>query len=175
LVVDCAGVPGGTAFVDGCGICAGGTTGIIPNPDADLDVLLDCADNCPALYNPLQEDFDLDGHGDLCDNCPWLSNPDQADADGDGVGDVCDVIGIPELGRVPVFTLHPNPTSGLVFFQWSDRSAQRVVLYDVLGSRVKDLPWTGSMDVSDLSTGTYVVVVEDRDGRVMARARLVRD
>ncbi len=161
--------------MDGCGVCAGGTNGVVPNPDADLDALLDCVDNCPALFNPIQEDFDIDGHGDLCDNCPWLSNPDQADSDGDGVGDVCDVIGIPELARLPVLTLHPNPSSGLIFFQWSDRSAQRVIVFDVLGSRVKELPWALSMDVSDLAMGTYLVVVEDRHGRALARARFMRD
>ncbi len=30
-VNDCAGVPGGTAAIDACGVCAGGTTGIVPD------------------------------------------------------------------------------------------------------------------------------------------------
>ncbi len=30
-IEDCKGVAGGTAAIDGCGVCAGGTTGIVPN------------------------------------------------------------------------------------------------------------------------------------------------
>lgn len=75
-------------------------------------------DNCPFVYNPLQEDSDddlvgdscdicpgfddnidtdLDGYPDGCDNCPNLYNIDQTlDVDGDGVGDLCDNCGITE-------------------------------------------------------------------------------
>jgi hypothetical protein len=66
------------------------------------DGFLDSEDNCPATYNPLQEDGDGNGIGDACedfdgdgvvnswDNCPVLSNSRQRDQDGDGEGDVCD-------------------------------------------------------------------------------------
>jgi len=47
-------------------------------------------DNCPFVYNPMQEDLDNDTVGDVCDNCPAVFNPDQTDTDGDGIGDVCD-------------------------------------------------------------------------------------
>jgi len=74
----------------------------------------DCPDdNCPAVYNPDQEDTDLDGIGDSCDtctdtdgdgygdpgyalntcdddNCPDIWNDDQGDQDLDDVGDSCD-------------------------------------------------------------------------------------
>ncbi len=46
-------------------------------------------DNCPAVYNPLQEDVDGDEFGDSCDNCPFVYNPLQEDTDQDGVGDSC--------------------------------------------------------------------------------------
>jgi hypothetical protein len=60
-------------------------------PDNDGDGVGDDADNCPNLFNPLQEDVDDDGVGDACDNCVYRYNPCQEDADGDGVGDVCEM------------------------------------------------------------------------------------
>jgi len=59
-------------------------------PDRDGDKHGDSCDNCPDLYNPLQEDSDGDGIGDACDTCPTVANPDQKDSDGDGIGDACD-------------------------------------------------------------------------------------
>ncbi len=64
-------------------------TGIIV--DSDGDGIGDDVDNCPALYNPGQDDVDFDGIGDVCDNCPDVANPGQEDVDGDGVGDACDI------------------------------------------------------------------------------------
>ncbi len=46
-------------------------------------------DNCPAVYNPAQEDTDSDSVGDSCDNCVGVYNPGQEDANEDGVGDAC--------------------------------------------------------------------------------------
>jgi PKD repeat protein len=47
-------------------------------------------DNCPLIFNPLQEDTDNDAVGDSCDNCPEMINSDQADEDFDLIGDLCD-------------------------------------------------------------------------------------
>lgn len=58
--------------------------------DLDNDGIPDSADNCPNVYNPLQEDTDGDGVGDICDNCVTIPNPMQEDTDGDGIGNVCD-------------------------------------------------------------------------------------
>ncbi len=80
-------------------------TGFRSGIDRDEDNILDGDDNCPANYNPLQEDdntngigniceppdFDSDGIVDALDNCPLLANANQLDTDNDGLGDVCDV------------------------------------------------------------------------------------
>jgi hypothetical protein len=94
---DCAGVAGGTAFVDGCGICAGGTTGITPNPDADSDGTLDCNDACPNDPNKIaagtcgcgvaDTDTDGDGTADCLDLCPNDPNKIAAGVCGCGVAD----------------------------------------------------------------------------------------
>ncbi|MBS1583425.1 MAG: thrombospondin type 3 repeat-containing protein [Bacteroidetes bacterium] len=173
--VDCSGTIDGTAFIDGCGQCAGGTTGVEPDPDADLDTVLDCVDNCPSLSNPTQADMDGDGFGDLCDNCPWIANPDQLDTDGNGTGDACDLASVRELGGIPAVALRPNPTSGLVTFGWSGEPAVDVALYDVTGALALRTAFTGTMDLSALAAGTYTVVLHGRDGRPLARARLVKD
>ena len=95
-----------------------------PPPDGDGDGIPDDADNCPAVYNPLQEDADGDGVGDACDacpldpdndldgdgvcgdvdNCPAVYNPLQEDGDGDGIGDACDSPAGPVLNEFSAST-----------------------------------------------------------------------
>jgi hypothetical protein len=74
------------------------------------DGIPDACDNCPAVYNPGQEDSDekqicnvlpesmgggtkcamqSDGYGDACDNCPHVFNPGQEDSD---LGTDCHVL-----------------------------------------------------------------------------------
>lgn len=68
--------------------------------DSDGDGVLNKDDNCPYVFNPLQEDDDHDDVGNVCDNCRYIPNGkaqeniagvgNQLDSDGDGVGDACD-------------------------------------------------------------------------------------
>jgi hypothetical protein len=82
-----------------------------PLDDIDHDSICGDVDNCPSLFNPLQENADLDATGDFCDicpndslddldgdtvcgdvdNCPATFNTEQTDQDLDGQGDSCDV------------------------------------------------------------------------------------
>ena len=151
IPVDCAGTPGGTAFIDSCGTCAGGTTGVEPDPDSDGDSFLDCLDNCPGTWNP-----------------------DQLDSDGDGVGDVCDDdVGILDHHGAPAFLVHPNPTTGLVHLSFSSPEARRITLLDLSGAVVLDAPFSSVVDLSRLAQGTYVLTVLDGSGRPLGRSRIV--
>lgn len=57
--------------------------------DADLDGVLDSADNCPDDANTTQTDTDIDGLGDACDAFPNDAT-ETVDTDSDGVGDNTD-------------------------------------------------------------------------------------
>ncbi|HEU5181328.1 MAG TPA: hypothetical protein VFW45_11075 [Candidatus Polarisedimenticolia bacterium] len=70
--------------------------------DSDGDDAPDNLDNCPAFYNPNQDDADSDGRGDGCDNCEFDPNFDQVDTDHDGLGDACDTGANPILSDVAI-------------------------------------------------------------------------
>ncbi len=98
-----------TDCVDAGGLCLEGGLCLLPGdsdgdglPDAcedddDGDGVIDTADNCPGVANPVvapaaaQADSDDDGFGDACDLCPEAADADQLDSDGDGLGDACDL------------------------------------------------------------------------------------
>ncbi len=172
--VDCNGEINGSAFQDECGNCVGGSTGMPPNPDADEDDVLDCFDNCVGTYNALQADLDQDGVGDVCDNCPFIPNTDQLDLDGDGIGDACDVIGIAELAGLPLIDARPNPTNSWITFSGDLAEARRIVLHDLLGSIVLDRTFSNSLDLEELSQGTYIIILYDAEQRPIGRVRVVK-
>lgn len=115
LYNDCNGDCGGTAFLDDCGDCTEGNTGLIANSD---DSGCGCGVSGPSVFfvdddddgigyaegvlfceemgpNTPNTDYELVPDGWVLtenDNCPYTYNPDQADVDDDGMGDNCDDI-----------------------------------------------------------------------------------
>jgi len=59
------------------GLCQDAYYQLWIDADLDGDGLRLPADNCPAAYNPGQEDSDHDGVGDACDDCVAVFNPGQ--------------------------------------------------------------------------------------------------
>ena len=173
--LDCAGVPGGSAFIDDCGECTGGNTGNEPNADTDLDGELDCADICPYAFDPAQTDYDGDGVGDACDNCPWVYNPDQADGNSNGFGNMCDeLVGIAENGLSSGFSLYPNPSQGLVTVRVDDVNLRRLLFHDATGRMVHEESYALQLDLGRLAAGVYVVTGIDQDGNALVQTRFVK-
>ncbi|MGH9869990.1 MAG: thrombospondin type 3 repeat-containing protein [Candidatus Polarisedimenticolia bacterium] len=75
--------------VDGDGVEEDGGDLPCPVPDPNAPTV-GCDDNCPALYNPSQEDADGDFIGNPCDTCLVTYNPSLDDSDEDGQPDACD-------------------------------------------------------------------------------------
>jgi len=172
---DCAGMVNGTAFVDSCGVCAGGTTGILPNQDTDGDGFIDCEDNCPGAANPDQMDSDNDGIGDFCDNCVWVFNPDQLDTDGNGIGDVCSLsTGVEDVDQTEGLRIYPNPVREILNIEVEMEHAVRVEMYDGVGKKVMDLPLNGQVSLKEYSPGMYHVIVRDGSGNSIAHDRIMR-
>ena len=173
---DCVGVPGGTAYVDACGVCASGTTGIVADPDSDMDGLLDCMDSCPNAFDPDQLDFDQDGIGDACDNCSWIANPDQTDTDGNGIGDVCDAANaIAGSSGTALFTFAPNPAREEVRITAIPDGVRRVQVVALTGAVVLHVDATQRrIPLDAVPVGVYQIMALDADGRPLAQGRLVR-
>ena len=169
---------GGSAEIDDCGICAGGTTGVVPNEDLDQDGVIACADNCLTIYNPDQADFDGDGIGDACDNCVWIANENQADTDGDGIGDACQDMAItgiaaPQSGEQGM-SLWPNPARDHVVVRCDAGIAAYLQIYEASGRLAEEMPFARQVDISRLSTGTYMVIALDAKRNSLARVRLMK-
>lgn len=90
---DCFGTPGGTAFIDGCGNCVGGNTGIVS--------VEGCTDPMACNYNQFAncDDESCAYEVDECGECGGSGIPDgECDCDGNVLDEcgVCGGDGIPE-------------------------------------------------------------------------------
>ncbi len=78
-----------------------------------------------------------------------------------------------ELETIEQIQLHPNPTTGKVFFKNIDGVAN-IKINDLLGRTVLAVPVQKEIDIAELHTGAYFVQFEDANGGVMKTAKLIK-
>jgi len=85
----------GEGSVVEAGIDAFSVTAIecVANPDVDGDGVLTAIDNCPQVYNPLQEDADSNGVGDACCCVDMRGNIDSDSGEKVNISDLTYLVG----------------------------------------------------------------------------------
>ena len=136
--------------------------------------MCDDADICPGEDDTI--DSDVDGTPDACDLCP--GSDDNQDMDGDGLPDGCDdtIDGQDETGAgdpIVIGDLYPNPTTGLLRMTFSEEAKGIISIYDVYGREVQRHDLRSNkffdLDASQLTDGTYLVVLHQAEGYVTSR------
>ena len=121
--------------------------------------------NSPAINsgNP-----DLEIYRDILGNdrpLPVGSNPDIGAYEINQ--DPTNIFTIPNTLDIKIF---PNPSSDLVYF---NQAVSKVKLYNQNGSLIKEASNTSSLNLTDLSIGSYILELE-KDGQVAAKKLLVK-
>lgn len=88
---------------------------------------------------------------------------------------LCDnVIGVIDPSKDISFSLYPNPTNGKVHFQ-SEEKITNVTLFDMVGQkRVLKKVNDGFIDLTNFSSGTYLLRIEFSNGRTQA-AKVIKE
>jgi hypothetical protein len=147
--LDCNGDENGLAFIDSCGICAGGNTGITPILDKD-----ECS-------------FPMDCNGDenglaFIDSCGICAG---------GNTDIIPILAIEECPnqrndiKQLYFRIFPNPNDGLLHIVCSEPLPFQIMVVDLVGKVVLEDNFNGNttIDTNHLMVGYYEVVIKIRD------------
>jgi hypothetical protein len=147
--MDCNGDENGLAFIDSCGICAGGNTGITPILDKD-----ECS-------------FPMDCNGDenglaFIDSCGICAG---------GNTDIIPILAIEECPnqrndiKQLYFRIFPNPNDGLLHIVCSEPLPFQIMVVDLVGKVVLEDNFNGNttIDTNHLMVGYYEVVIKIRD------------
>ena len=75
-----------------------------------------------------------------------------------------------------LFRLYPNPTGGEVTLEAAENAPSdfTIEIYNMTGTRVLSMPRTDHPDVSLLPAGTYMLIINTRDGLPVTLLRLIK-
>lgn len=78
---------------------------------------------------------------------------------------VTGTLGTKAFDRQNMVALYPNPSNGVVNIS-TGLDVENIVVYDVLGHRIKSMGSIKSVDISELAIGTYLMQIKTTDGRI---------
>ncbi|WP_010521847.1 T9SS type A sorting domain-containing protein [Aquimarina agarivorans] len=68
------------------------------------------------------------------------------------------------------YAIYPNPTKGLLYFNGKNSFQKQIDVYDVSGNTVyQNNTASNKFDISNLSTGLYLIKVKSGEGEVFHR------
>src|SRR5690606_582996 len=73
-------------------------------------------------------------------------------------------LGVSDFQKIEI-KLYPNPTSGLLYIETS-QEIQSYEVYNLIGQRLLSGDYTGSIDIKDVSKGTYIIRLTTPNGEV---------
>ena len=83
-------------------------------------------------------------------------------------------VSIEKQQEVNAFSIYPNPAKNEIFIEspFNLTSHKTIIIYDISGKVVKQLPFEKKINIESLNTGVYIVVIKNNDG-VLARQKLI--
>jgi hypothetical protein len=74
-------------------------------------------------------------------------------------------LGVADFQKMKI-KLYPNPTNGLLYIETS-QELQSYEVYNLIGQKLLSNSFTGSIDMKDLSKGTYIIRLTTQEGTVI--------
>jgi hypothetical protein len=88
------------------------------------------------------------------------------------LNDEKDVLSTSELLTINANRFYPNPTNSLI--QWTDGQAYQVLVYDIDGRLVQNREKARSLDISNLPSGRYIIILKQRNKGIVARELIIK-
>jgi hypothetical protein len=139
--------------------------------DMDNDGIPDHLDNCPTVFNPLQEDSDNDGKGDKCDKNGDDKEGGDYDKDGDydGGDTEIELRNSGNYNRLDDLVLSPVPFSDVLNIKISNRGEGNIEIFSLSGKRIfseNNIP--NQIETYHWDAGIYIMRIT-QGGEVVSR------
>ncbi|MFN4124048.1 MAG: T9SS type A sorting domain-containing protein [Flavobacteriales bacterium] len=82
----------------------------------------------------------------------------------------CEAVGIADMANVPSITIYPNPVSDILMIDCN--VFRKVKIYDMYGRFILNHSFN-RIDVSNLNSGLYVVLIENEKGESIGKSKFV--